>query len=449
MDPRVARYATSAVPRYTSYPAVPHWAPELPAATVCGWLERLDPTVPVSLYLHVPFCRELCWYCGCNMRLATRYGPVADYVETLLAEVALVADRLPGRMRVEHLHFGGGTPTSLSPDDLARVMGDLHERFEFLPDAEIAIESDPRTLTDTMIARIGELGFTRASFGVQEFSPRVQRAINRIQSPDMVRHAIDGLRDVGVTGINVDLIYGLPHQTVASLTSTVESCITMAPDRLALFGYAHVPWMAKKQKLIEESALPDTAERAAQAEAAAATLVTGGYDAIGLDHFALPTDDLAVAAREGRLHRNFQGYTVDAADTLIGLGTTSIGRTPEGFVQNLSGAGPWARAIERGELPVARGHRLTADDRLRAEAIERLMCDGRVDTNAVGARHGVSDDWCAEALAELEPLVDDGLVTIDAGIVALTELGQPLLRVVAAAFDAYRAHTPARHSVAV
>ena len=449
MHPKVAKYASSPVPRYTSYPAVPHWQADLEPETYRGWLQRVDPSEPVSLYLHVPFCRELCWYCGCNMRLVSRYEPVAAYVGTLLHEVDRVCEALPTRVPVGHLHFGGGTPTSLTPDDLARVMDRLRERFEFLPDAEVAIESDPRTLTAEMIRRIGELGFTRASFGVQEFAPEVQRAINRIQSEEMVRGAIDGLRAVGVRAINVDLIYGLPHQTVTSLTRTIEACLTMNPDRLALFGYAHVPWMAKKQKLIDEAALPDAPARAGQAEAAAAALVGGGYNAIGLDHFARPDDALAVAAREGTLKRNFQGYTVDTAETLLGIGVTSIGRTPEGYVQNHPTSGPWSRAVEAGTLPVARAHAFTADDRLRGEVIERLMCDGRVDTAAIGACHGVEPDWCRDALEELAPLVEDGLVTIDAGVVALTELGSPLLRVAAAAFDAYRAHAPARHSVAV
>jgi len=449
MHPKVAKHATSAVPRYTSYPAVPHWQAEFPPRIYRDWLARLDPGAPVSLYLHVPFCRELCWYCGCNMRLASRYEPVAEYVDTLLAELDLVAAALPGRLAVSHLHFGGGTPTALAPEDLERIMMRVRERFELRPGAELAIESDPRTLSDAMTRRIGALGFNRASFGVQEFAPAVQRAINRIQSEATVARAIEGLRAAGVGNINVDLIYGLPHQTAASLARTIEACIGMEPNRVALFGYAHVPWMAKKQRLIDASALPGAEARAAQARTAAETLVAGGYEAVGLDHFALPGDALATAARAGTLHRNFQGYTVDAAGTLIGVGVTAIGRTPAGFVQNVAGAGPWARAIAAGELPVAKGHVLSAEDRLRGEVIERLMCDGRVDTAAISARHGAGNDWCAPAFDELAPLVADGLVTIEAGAVAVTELGRPLLRVAAAAFDAYRHQTPARHSAAL
>lgn len=449
-DPLIQKYAQTAVPRYTSYPTAPHFKESFAPSTYAAWLERLDPEHAISLYVHVPFCKELCWYCGCNMRLATRYSPVAQYVETLLKEIELVSRHLPSRLKISHLHFGGGTPTSLNPDDLERVVNTLKSKFELLDDAELAIESDPRSLSEDMIARIGDLGFTRASFGVQEFAPEVQAAINRRQSPELVSHAITALRAAGVQGINVDLIYGLPLQTVSSLTDTIKTCMDMAPDRVALFGYAHVPWMAKKQRLIDETTLPDAAERERQAEAAARALLEGGYEAIGLDHFALPDDELARAAREGRLHRNFQGYTVDRAETLLGLGVTAIGKTPSGYVQNQPGAGPYGRAIEAGLLPVFKGITVDDDDRLRAEIIERLMCDGSVDVRAVSNQHGRYDQWYADALSELSPLVDDGLVTFDAGCVSMTERGKPLVRLAAAAFDAYRKtnQTP-RHSVAV
>lgn len=449
MDPIVAKYAGRAVPRYTSYPTAPHFGHPFPASTYRGWLERLDPDAPVSLYLHVPFCREMCWYCGCNMKLAARYQPVAAYVETLLAEIELVIAALPGRMRISHLHWGGGTPTALEPGDLARVMARLRTSFGFTPDAEIAIESDPRTLTDAMIAAIGELGFTRASFGVQEFDPAVQEAINRRQPPAMVAHAVAALREAGVPRINFDLIYGLPHQTTGKLTETIALCRAMRPDRVALFGYAHVPWVAKNQRLIATAALPDAAERADQAACAAQALRAAGYQAVGLDHYALADDPLAVAARTGTLRRNFQGYTTDTADTLIGLGATAIGHTPLGFVQNIAETGAWARAIGAGTLPVARGLALDREDRLRGFVIERIMCDGAVDTEAVGRRFGVEPDWCAPELASLAELERDGLLELAGGRITLSEVGRPFARVVAHAFDAYHARAAVRHSVAV
>lgn len=449
MDPVLARYATRAAPRYTSYPTAPHFRKDFAESAYRDWLAALPPEDPVSLYLHVPFCRQMCWYCGCNMKLAKRYAPVAAYTDTLEREVALLADALPARMGVSHLHWGGGTPTALEPDDFARIMQAVRARFDIGADAELAIESDPRTLTEAMSARIGALGFTRASFGVQEFDPKVQQAINRIQPPEMVAKSVGDLRRSGVAQINFDLIYGLPHQTVESLVRTVRLSADMGPGRIALFGYAHVPWMAKNQRMILEETLPDAKARAAQAQAAEEELVALGYIKIGLDHFALPDDPMAVAAREGRLRRNFQGYTTDQADTLLGLGATSIGRTPSGYVQNIAETGAWTRAVEAGALPVAKGCPVTADDKLRGEVIERLMCDFEVDAGAIGARHGAPEGWLEAPFARLEEMRADGLVEIEGGRVRLTERGRPLMRVAATAFDAYIDRSEARHSVAV
>ncbi len=449
MTPLLQKYATAPVPRYTSYPTVPHFSTGFESSVYRTWLSGLDQAKPISLYLHVPFCKQLCWYCGCNMKLASRYEPISAYVDTLLNEIALVCEALPGRMSVSHLHWGGGTPTVLSPDDLERVMSDLRNRFSFTPDAEIALESDPRTLTEAMTERIGALGFNRASFGVQEFDPKVQAAINRIQPPDMVRKAVDRLRAAGVAGINFDLIYGLPYQTVASLTKTIDTCLDMRPDRIAIFGYAHVPWMAKKQRLIPTDALPGASERAAQSQAAAQALRRAGYDPVGLDHFALPGDPLAIAARDGTLHRNFQGYTTDEAETLIGLGATSIGRTPSGYVQNLSETGAWARAIAAGDLPIGKGHTLSADDRLRAHVIEQLMCHAAVDLDEAGGRFDQPAGWWAGALDRLREMAADGLITLNGSKLHTTEDGLPFVRVVAAAFDQYLQQNKARHAIAV
>ncbi|MFN3613023.1 MAG: oxygen-independent coproporphyrinogen III oxidase [Rubrimonas sp.] len=449
MDPVLARYAARPAPRYTSYPTVPHFTVGFPAETYAGWLAALDPATPVSLYLHVPFCRQMCWYCGCNMKLAARYAPVAAYVDSLLAEIDLVAARMPGRMPVGRIHWGGGTPTALEPEDLARVMTTLRSRFAVLPGAEVAIESDPRTLTGAMVAMLGALGFTRASFGVQEFDPAVQGAINRVQPPEMVADAVSQLRDAGIRAINFDLIYGLPHQTVASLKQTVRRCIEMKPQRIALFGYAHVPWIARNQRMIDEAALPGALERAAQAEAAARELAAAGYTRIGLDHFARPEDGLAVAAAAGRLRRNFQGYTDDQSETLVGLGATAIGRAPGGHVQNIAETGAYGRCVAEGRLPVAKGWCFQGEDLLRAAVIERLMCEGAADVGALGRRFGAAPGWWADARAALEELRTDGMVEIERDQVRLTPRGQPLARLVAAAFDSHLARSAARHSVAV
>lgn len=445
----VARHGARMTPRYTSYPTAPHFESGFTDADYRGWLAALDPQEAISLYLHVPYCRQMCWYCGCNMRLAKDYAPVARYLETLLGEIDLLAGALPARLRVSHLHWGGGTPTALSPDDLTRAMDRVRARMDLDDDAELAIESDPRTLTAAMIARIGALGFTRASFGVQEFDPVVQQAIQRIQPPEMVAAAVNGLRRAGVRGINFDLIYGLPHQRTAMLLDTIDRCHAMTPDRIALFGYAHVPWKAANQKMIHSEALPGPEARAEQAAAAAERLRELGYVAIGLDHFARPDDSLALAAAAGTLHRNFQGYTTDSAKTLLAVGTTGIGCTPSGFVQNLPGVRDWTAAIEAGRLPVAKARAFVDDDRLRGEVIEQIMCQGEVDCAAAGRRHGAAEDWADAALESLAPLVADGAVLIDGRRLQLAPWARPLARVVAAAFDRYLETSPGRHAASV
>jgi oxygen-independent coproporphyrinogen-3 oxidase len=352
-------------------------------------------------------------------------------------------------MMISHLHWGGGTPTALSPDDLERVMDLVRASFDIAPDAEIAIESDPRTLSESMIERIGQIGFNRASFGVQEFDRKVQAAINRIQPPETVARAVESFRAVGVRNINFDLIYGLPYQTMETLIATIRTCATIRPDRLALFGYAHVPWMAKKQRLIPTEALPDAVARVKQAGAAARELQRLGYVRVGLDHFTLPDDCLATAAKTGDLRRNFQGYTTDRTRTLLGVGATSIGRMSEGYVQNRSETGAWARAVEAGTLPIAKGHAFRDDDRIRGHIIEQLMCFGAVDLTAVLQRFAVTAQMFETEMAELSQYARDGVVTVENGIVRVTEEARSMVRVVAAVFDSYHKKRMARHSIAV
>ncbi len=449
MDPKFNGYATRTAPRYTSYPTAPHFSDQIGPKDQADWLKDLDPDDPVSLYLHVPFCRQVCWYCGCNMKLASKDKPIHDYTDMLVREIHLLAGHLPARMKVSHLHWGGGTPTALAPDDLERAMDAVRERFSIIDDAELAIESDPRTLTAEMTRRIGALGFTRASFGVQEFDPKVQLAINRIQPPEMVRGAVEGLRATGVSGINFDLIYGLPHQTTLSLARTIQLCADMQPDRIALFGYAHVPWMAKKQRMIDEAALPGAAERLSQAQMAARAIESAGYAPVGLDHFALPNDPLAMAASKGDLRRNFQGYTTDKAATLLGLGATSIGRTPGGYVQNIGETGAWARAVQDGLLPIAKGLRLTQQDKLRAWVIEALMCQGEVDLDEAAQKFGAAPEWHTDEAERLQQMAADGLIRMSKARITVEKGATHLVRIVAAVFDTYLPKQIARHSIAV
>lgn len=444
----LARYGSRQVPRYTSYPTAPHFRPVRDPLLGRRWLEEVPCDQPVSLYLHLPFCRSMCWYCGCHTSITRREEPVARYVETLRQEIAMVADALPGRVPVGHVHFGGGTPTVMTPAQLRQLMALLGRRFDIRADAEVAIEIDPRTLEPAMVEALADSGITRASLGVQSFDPRVQRAINRVQPFEQTRRAVDRLRAAGIARINLDLIYGLPEQTVASCLDTAEQSLRLEPDRLAVFGYAHVPDFKRHQRKINADRLPGSGERLAQAEAIARALVDGGLVQIGLDHFARPDDELALAASRGALHRNFQGYTTDACRTLLGFGASAIGQLPSGFVQNAVLNGEYQRRIAAGEFALARHCPTSADDRLRGAIIERIMCDYRVDLARVCARFG-ADPAALAGSGRLRQLASDGLVRITGDLIEVDPAARPLVRTVAAAFDTYLDDGAGRHARAI
>ncbi len=437
------------VPRYTSYPTAPHFSPAVDGALYRRWLGELSNDVPLSLYFHIPFCDSMCWFCGCYTKIVNRYEPVREYVDVLVAEIGLVADALPGRFTARHLHWGGGSPTMLTGDDWLGVIGALRRRFDVAADAEIAVELDPRDTTEAYVAALAAAGVNRVSIGVQDFHPDVQAAINRIQPFEVVERVCRWLRDAGIRNINLDLMYGLPHQTTERILVMVDRAVELKPSRLALFGYAHVPWMKSHQRLIDEASLPDARARLDQLAVASRRLEDHGYRAIGLDHFARPDDALARAFDEGRLRRNFQGYTTDDAPVLLGFGASAIGSLPQGYVQNTSPLRDYRGAVTEGRLPVVRGLRLTADDRVRAAIIERLMCLLEVDLEAVCRGHGSTPaslgDWCER----LATLVDDGLVTVDGMRIRVSMSGRPFVRLVAAAFDAYLEGGGQRHSRAV
>jgi oxygen-independent coproporphyrinogen-3 oxidase len=433
----LARYANQRVPRYTSYPTAPHFRPEVGRVEYGDWLADLPEGTAASLYLHVPFCRSMCWYCGCHTTVARRDGPILDYVRSLRQEVDLVAGRLRGSVPVRHIHFGGGTPTILPPAVFLALVDLLRDKFAISENAEIGIEIDPRTLTGEMTTALGAGGVTRASLGVQCFDPMVQSAINRVQSFEQTAAVVQGLRQAGIRGINLDLIYGLPHQTVSSSIETVAQCLTLRPDRLSVFGYAHLPSFKKHQRKINEVILPQAGARHAQAEAIEALLVDAGYRRIGLDHYARHDDSMALALDRGMLHRNFQGYTTDGCEALLGFGASAIGRLTQGYVQNEVVIGRYAERIARGELPIARGHALTQEDRLRADLIERLMCDFRVDVTRVCRQHEQPAPCLDTAFPALAALERDGLIQVDGSVIEVAPAARSLVRAVAAAFDAY------------
>ncbi len=444
----IARF-DRAVPRYTSYPTAPHFTPEVDAARYARWLGELPAGSTVSLYVHVPFCAHLCWFCGCQTTVINRYDPVTAYLATLEREIDRVAAMLADDHRVVHLHWGGGTPTLLTPDHVRRLGARLRERFAFADDAEIAVEVDPRGMIAETAQALADIGVTRASLGVQDFSPEVQAAIGREQTYEATADVVNWLRAAGVADLNIDLMYGLPKQTAEGVADTVDRAMTLTPQRIALFGYAHVPWMKRHQRLIDESCLPGAVDRVRQAQAAERRLGERGYDVIGLDHFALPDDPLAVAAREGRLHRNFQGYTTDLADVLIGLGASAIGTLPQGYVQNAARTPDYRKRVDGGDLAVVRGVEVDADDRLRRDIIERLMCDLAVDLDAVCARHGHTADYVADGVAALAPLRECGAVEVAGGRVRVKPEARLLLRLACAAFDRRFEPVPQRHARAV
>ena len=433
----VEKYGEARLPRYTSYPTAPNFSPEVVPGTYAEWLKAIPAGQTTSLYLHIPFCRSMCWYCGCHTTITEKDKPILDYLEVLHREIDLIAETRGASFNVGEIHFGGGTPTIIQPEEFIQLMQALRSKLGFAPQVNTAVEIDPRRLQPEMAAALGQAGVTRASLGVQSFDPKVQKAINRIQTAETTLAAVEGLRANGIDAINFDLIYGLPHQTVASCVETVDLAVAMRPERFAVFGYAHIPSFKKHQRLIDENALPDARGRHAQAEAIAERLVEAGYRQIGLDHFALPEDELAVAQREGRLHRNFQGYTTDACETLVGLGASSIGKFQQGYHQNEVPPGLYASRVSSGELPTAKTYRLTAEDRFRADVIERLMCDFQVDIAAVAAAHGFDPDLLLKHNDALEDLERDNLVQRGGTSVRVDDSHRFVVRAVAAAFDAY------------
>jgi len=435
--------AEQAVPRYTSYPTAPHFTAAVGSALYAEWLRALPADATLSLYLHVPYCARLCLYCGCHTKIVQRREPLDAYADTLGREIEHVA-ALTGRHKVSSIHWGGGTPSMLGAARLAELAGRIAAAFDLADIAEHAIEIDPRQCDPEFVRTIAAIGVNRASLGVQEFSLHVQEAIGRVQPFGQVSAAVAALRAAGIGSLNFDLMYGLPNQSEGDLRHSIGLADTLAPSRIALFGYAHVPWFKTHQRMIDANVLPGASERLAQAEAARQMLVGLCYVPIGFDHFARPEDSLAQAAATGQMRRNFQGYTTDSADALVAFGASAIGRLPQGFVQNASDIAGYTRAIEGGNFATARGKALSTDDELRARIIERLMCEFAVDLDGLAAHQ----DFAA-AFAALAPLANNGLVAIEDGRITVTDAGRPFVRLVASAFDAYLANGTARHSRAV
>ncbi|MEO4041677.1 oxygen-independent coproporphyrinogen III oxidase [Hoeflea sp. CAU 1731] len=448
MHTEIPKRFAGMAPRYTSYPTAPHFHSGVDEAVHVRWLSELAPDISLSLYVHIPYCDRLCWFCGCATKQTNRYDPVRKYLEFIKREIAFTAAKIDGGARVTRLHFGGGSPTMLTPEDLIDLTRHLRSHFNFESDAEICVEIDPTDMTPDKCDAMAEIGLTRASLGVQDFDPEIQKTINRIQTFEETAEVVFALRARGVNSLNLDLLYGLPLQTLETVQRSVELAISLVPDRLALFGYAHVPWIRKHQTMIDENLLPGQEQRLDQASLASRLLQDAGYQAIGIDHFARPDDTLAVAAREGGLKRNFQGYTNDEATALLGLGASSISQLPQGYAQNSPATADYMRRVDQTGLATVRGFELSADDRARSWVIERLMCDFGFEEAALKARFGALSLPIFRQAAELA--ASEGTIfRYEEGFYQITSEGRPFTRMIATQFDSYFGKGPARHSVAV
>lgn len=424
------------VPRYTSYPTAPVFSPNVGAAEQTRALAALDPDQPVSVYLHIPFCERLCWFCACRTQGTQTLSPVESYLGTLEQELALLKQILPKGLRMGRMHWGGGTPTILPPEMIHRLAQAVRAVIPPTETCEFSVEIDPTMVDRAKIAALAAEGMNRASIGIQDFDPLVQAAIGRLQPFDITRACVDDLRAAGIRSLNADLVYGLPHQTAVRLEDTLSKVLELDPDRVALFGYAHVPWVSKRQKLIPEDALPAEEARHALANLAATRFTEAGLTAIGIDHFARPGDGLARAAATGHLRRNFQGYVDDTCPTLIGLGASSISRLPDGYVQNAPATAAYVQRIEAGQLAGARGHMMTRDDLLRARAIEMLMCAFRLDRAALRDAFGAQAATLDAQIALVAERFGD-LVTVTDEALTIAPEGRALTRIIASAFDAH------------
>jgi len=425
-------------PRYTSYPTADRFHEQFTAANYVDALASRDVSAPLSLYVHVPFCNTVCYYCACNKVITKNHDHSAKYIRYVEKEIGIVGGLVEGSPPVIQLHWGGGTPTFLSHDEMGALMGALRRQFRFAPDAEVSIEVDPRKVDAATIRYLAELGFNRISVGIQDFDPAVQKAVNRIQSEAETRAVIDAARANGFVSVNVDLIYGLPLQTVAGFSATLDKVIAASPDRIALYSYAHVPHMSKTQKQIEITQLPSPDTKLAILALAIEKLGAAGYGYIGMDHFAKPGDELAVAQRERKLHRNFQGYSTRPDCDLIAFGISAIGKVGASYAQNVKTLDGYYARLDADVLPVLRGVDLKEDDLLRRDTIQKLMCNFELDFAALSEAHGVPfAGMFAPELTALAPMVEDGLVELSDDRLRVTPRGRLLVRTVAMIFDRY------------
>lgn len=435
------------VPRYTSYPTANHFSDAVGPVEMRDWIRAIPEGAEVSLYVHIPFCRQLCWFCACRTQGTATAKPVDGYLKTLSREIALLRRALPSGVRLSRLHWGGGTPTLLSPDQIKTLADLILRTAPMAPGAEFSIEIDPNEIDATRLDALAAAGVNRASIGVQDFDPEIQATIGREQSFAITKDTADGLRARGITSLNIDILYGLPHQTRSRIGDSVQKVLSLNPDRVALYGYAHVPWMARRQALIPTDALPLPEARLDLFETARNLFAWDGYTEIGIDHFARPADGLARAAGAGLLRRNFQGYTDDQADVLIGLGASAISRFPQGYAQNDPATSRYKAAIVKGSFATVRGHKMSGEDHLRAAMISALMCTFRIDFEDISARQSIDPEKVARYATQVTEAFP-GVVALTGGSLEIPPKARPMARMIARALDVYSTGGDA-HSAAV
>ncbi len=438
--PLLSKYDVQA-PRYTSYPPATLFSNAFDSGS---YLDRIthsfksEERAELSLYVHLPFCDTLCYFCGCNVLISNNRAKITEYLSYLKREISLAADLFETKPAIVQMHWGGGSPTHLLPSEIVDLGAHIKNSFEFAPDAELSIEIDPRGLTESHVQAMQSVGFNRASIGVQDMDPDVQVAINRVQPRSMTEQVITWCRDAGISGINIDLIYGLPYQTSETFAVTLDAVKKISPDRIAVYNFAYVPWLKPHQKLIQIETLPHASSKLAILELTIHALTDAGYESLGMDHFAKPRDTLVQAQRAGTLHRNFQGYSTLAGKDMLAFGISAIGRVENCFAQNVKDLQVYYNSIDEGRLPIEKGYELSQDDAIREYVIMQLMCNAMVDMLETKRLFDIEfGEYFSQALNALRPLADDGLCTIEEEAIHVTDRGNFFLRNIAAVFDAY------------
>ncbi len=441
VDIELLKKYDKAAPRYTSYPTAPYFHEGIGESEYLDHIRNDNANIKdrdLSLYFHIPFCDTLCYFCGCNMMVTRDQDKIEQYLEYLEKEIQLIKRHIDDDRKVRQLHFGGGTPTHLTPSQIRRLGTIIHRYFDFKEDAEVGVEIDPRELTRDHMVALSEVGFNRCSMGIQDFDPKVQKSVNRIQPENITRDAVNWARELGFTSINLDLMYGLPYQNIKTYSETIDKVINMNPDRLAVFNYAHLPNMIKHQQLIKKEWLPTGDQKLELLKLSIEKFNDAGYVYIGMDHFAKPNDELTIAMENGTLYRNFQGYSTHAGINLFAIGITGIGMLSDVYVQNYKKLDDYYKAIDNNQLPIMRGVTLNKDDQLRREVITELMCNFKLDKSRFESKYQIQfDAYFADALMNLRSLEEDGLIELGKEQMKVTDIGRLLIRNIALYFDYY------------